>query len=79
LKEGDRYTKIVEWSEKDRAYMGSAPGLLYGGCHGADERHVFDELCQIVDEAIAIYRPDDRPLPPAPAGRDLADKFDRLA
>jgi hypothetical protein len=22
----------------------------YGGCHGADERRVFSELCEIVDE-----------------------------
>ena len=56
-----------------------AGGLLYGGCHGADERQVFAELCQIVDEAIAIYRQDGRPLPPATAGRDLANELDRLA
>ena len=33
-----RYVKIVEWSEEDQAYAGSAPGLLLGGCHGSDER-----------------------------------------
>ncbi len=69
----NRYVKIVEWSEEDQVYVGSAPGLISGGCHGSDERAVFDELCQIVDEAIALYRTDGKTLPPATAGRDLAN------
>ena len=60
-----RYAKIVEWSEEDRCYVGSAPGLIHGGCHGDDERKVFDEMCQIVEEAVALYQLDGRPLPPA--------------
>ena len=73
MKDNARYVKIVEWSEEDQCYVGSAPGLIYGGCHGDDERAVFDELCQIVDEAIALYREDGKPLPPATSGRDLAN------
>ena len=38
MKETARYVKIVEWSEKDRCYVGSCPGLFYGGCHGQDEQ-----------------------------------------
>ena len=79
MKESARYVKIVEWSEEDQAYVGSAPGLIFGGCHGDDERAVFDELCTIVDEAIALYREDGRPLPPATSGRDLANKLDPVA
>ena len=75
MKQSDRYVKIVEWSEEDQVYVGSAPGLIFGGCHGSDERAVFDELCQIVDEAVALYRADGKPLPPATAGRDLANKL----
>ena len=60
-----RYAKIVEWSEEDQCYVGSAPGLIYGGCHGADEKVVFDELCQIVEEAIVLYRNEGKSLPPA--------------
>ena len=78
MKQSDRYVKIVEWSEEDQVYVGSAPGLILGGCHGDDEREVFDELCRIVDEAIALYRADDKPLPPSTAGRDLANKLDRV-
>ena len=70
-----RYAKIVEWSEEDQCYVGSAPGLIYGGCHGPDERKVFDQLCQIVDSAIALYGADGKPLPPATSGRDLANRL----
>ncbi|MEQ1672398.1 MAG: hypothetical protein ABL893_16215 [Hyphomicrobium sp.] len=54
-------------------YIGSAPGPLLGGCHGSDERAVFDELCQVVDEAIALYHADNKPLPPGTPGHDLAN------
>ena len=43
-----------------------------GGCHGDVERQVFDELCQIVEKAIDLYRQDGKPLPPPTAGRDLS-------
>jgi predicted RNase H-like HicB family nuclease len=78
MKQSDRYVKIVEWSEDDGCYVGSSPGLVYGGCHGPDERKVFDELCRIVDEAIALYEADGRPLPPPTAGQDLANKLQRV-
>ena len=58
-----RYAKIVEWSEEDNCYVGSAPGLIDGGCHGVDERAVFAELCEIVEEAVALYQADGKPLP----------------
>ena len=64
MKDSARYAKVVEWSEDDQCYVGSAPGLVYGGCHGGDERQVFAELCRIVDEVIELYRVDAKPLPP---------------
>ena len=78
MKDSARYVKIVEWSEDDQCYVGSAPGLIYGGCHGDDERKVFKELCEIVDEAIELYRVDGKPLPPATSGHDLANKLEAL-
>ncbi len=71
--------RIVEWSEEDQCYVGSAPGLMLGGCHGADERAVFDELCRIVDETIALYLEEGKPLPPATAGRDCANRLQEPA
>ena len=58
MKRSARYAKIVEWSDEDGCYVGSAPGLVLGGCHGDNEKEVFAELCQIVEEAIEIYEKD---------------------
>lgn len=79
MRDSARYAKVVEWSEEDQCYVGSAPGLVYGGCHGDDERQVFAELCQIVDEAIHLYQVDGKPLPPATSGCDIANRLEALA
>lgn len=75
MNDSARYAKIVAWSEADQCYVGSAPGLIYGGCHGDDEQQVFAELCQVVDEAIELYRLDGKPLPPPTSGPDFANKL----
>lgn len=75
MKDSARYAKIVEWSEEDRCFVGSAPGLVYGGCHGDTEKQVFDDLCEIVDEIIELYRQDGKPLPAATSGRDFANRM----
>lgn len=79
MKESARYAKIVEWSEEDQCFVGSSPGLIYGGCHGADEKAVFGELCQVVEETIALYHQDRKPLPPSTSGRDYANKMQSVA
>jgi predicted RNase H-like HicB family nuclease len=79
MKDSARYAKIVEWSDDDQCYVGSAPGLILGGCHGPDEKEVFAELLEIVEEAIALYRADGKPLPPPTAGRDFANKMQDVA
>jgi len=79
VKDSARYAKVIEWSEEDRCYIGSAPGLIIGGCHGNDEVEVFRELCQIVEEAVRLYRRDGKPLPPATAGRNLAKAISDVA
>jgi len=61
MKYSDRYLKIVEWSEMDQCYVGGAPGLIYGGCHGKNEAEVYKELCEIVEENIALYKADHKP------------------
>ena len=75
MTESMRYVKIVEWSEEDQCFVGSAPGLLLGGCHGPNEKQVFNELCDIVEEAIQLYHQDGKPLPPPTAGHDLANRI----
>lgn len=68
MSKGDKYTKLVEWSDEDGCFIGRCPELLYGGCHGNDPRAVFDELCQIVEEMVVLYEEDGKPLP-APLSR----------
>lgn len=75
MSESTRYVKIIEWSEEDQCFVGSCPGLFYGGCHGSVEKQVFDELCDIVEEIIEIYKHDGKPLPPATSGKDYANKM----
>ena len=79
MKDSARYVKIVEWSDDDGCYVGSCPGLLYGGCHGQDERQVFEELCRIVEETVDLYHKDGKPLPPPTSGRDLANTLQDVA
>ncbi len=79
MRDSAKYVKIVEWSDEDQCYLGSAPGLVYGGCHGDDEKVVLEELCQIVEEAIALYRKDGKPLPSPTSGRDSANKPQTVA
>ena len=79
MKDSARYAKIVEWSDEDECYVGSAPGLILGGCHGADERSVFAELCQIVEEAIELYRAEGKALPPPTSGQDFANRIQGAA
>ena len=73
MKDSARYAKIVQWSEEDQVYIGTIPGLIYGGCHGDDEAQVFAELCEIAEEIVEMIRADGKELPPPTIGRALAD------
>jgi predicted RNase H-like HicB family nuclease len=73
MKQSARYVKIVEWSDADQCFVGSCPGLFYGGCHGDNEVAVFEQLCAAVDEVIDLYTRDGKPLPPPTSGRDFAN------
>lgn len=79
MKESAMHAKIVEWSEDDKCFAGSAPGLVFGGCHGTDELTVFNQLCQVVEDAVAIYRRDGKTRPPSTAGRAFANKMQAIA
>jgi len=52
------YQKIVYWSDEDGCYVGQCPALFFGGVHGSDELVVYSELCQVVDQHLAILRAD---------------------
>jgi len=75
----DKYVKIVEWSEEDHCFIGSCPELFYGGCHGTDARSVFDELCRIVAEQLALYEQEGREIPAPLSGRDFVNAMQGVA
>ena len=56
MNESARYVKIVEWSDEDHCFVGQCPGIIGPCCHGTDETQVYEELCQIVDEWIDIWK-----------------------
>lgn len=73
------YAKVVEWSEDDNCYVGSCPGLFYGGCHGEDEEAVFAERCRIVEETIEHFTEVGKPLPSPTASKDYANRMLEVA
>lgn len=79
MSKGDRYVKLVEWSEENGCFIGSCPELFYGGCHGTDAKSVFSELCEIIEETVQLYERDAKPLPDPMAGREFINAMQRIA
>ena len=75
MKTSDRYLKIVEWSDEDRCYVGRCPELMLGGVHGKNEKQVFAELCEVIDEWVAKAKSDNEELPEGMAGKQYSGKF----
>jgi predicted HicB family RNase H-like nuclease len=69
------YIKVVEWSEEDGCYVGSAPPLVGRCCHGDTEAEVFAQLAVIVDDLIETYNRRGLALPEADAGKEFSGKF----
>lgn len=70
-----RYSLLVEWSDEDQIWIGRCPELFLGGVHGSDRAKVYAELCEAVDEHIAIAKADGTALPEALAGKSFSGKF----
>jgi predicted HicB family RNase H-like nuclease len=69
------YLKIVGWSSADGCFVGRAPGLFFGGCHGDDERKVYLELCDTVEEHLEDLLSRNEALPEPTAGKRYSGKF----
>lgn len=70
-----RYMKIVEWSDEDGCFVGSAPPLIGPCCHGKNEARVYAELCEIVEEWIALLEGDGATLPEPLPAKKFSGKF----
>lgn len=69
------YIKIVEWSDEDRCFIGSAPPLIGPCCHGKKEEDVYWQLRGIVEEWVAVYNNEGKKLPEPSAGKEYSGKF----
>ena len=76
---GADYLKIVEWSDEDGCFVGSAPPLVGPSCHGADPVEVYREISEIVEEHLQIREEDGLPIPPATARKEYSGKFNLRA
>lgn len=70
-----RYTKIVEWSDEDRCFVGRCPELMLGGVHGDNEAKVYAELCAAVEEMIELIYADKQELPPPLNKKQFSGRF----
>jgi predicted RNase H-like HicB family nuclease len=71
MKKSDQYHKRVEWSEEDGAYIGKCPDLITG-IHGNDPKKVYADLCEVIEDVIAHFEAEGRPLP-APKVRPMQE------
>jgi len=79
MAKGDRYVKVVEWSDEDKCFVGTCPQLMYGGSYGDDATKVFVELCEMVEEAIETLEEAGKPLPQPLALHSLGSVLQRIA
>jgi predicted HicB family RNase H-like nuclease len=75
MKPEKAYMKVVEWSEADGCYVGSAPPLVGQCCHGATEEEVYRQLAVIVPDVLQTYAEMGFALPEASAGREFNGKI----
>ena len=70
-----RYAKFVEWSDKDKCFIGRCPELMLGGVHGNDEAKVYTELCAAVEEMVELIHADGDEMPEALDAKKFSGKF----
>jgi predicted RNase H-like HicB family nuclease len=70
-----RDLKLVEWSDKDGCFVGSAPPIIGPCCHGRTEAEVMAQLSTIVEEWVVTLLADGHPLPAGTAGKTYSGQF----
>ena len=70
-----RYVKLVEWSEEDDCFVGSAPPLIGQCCHGSTEAEVIAQLSIIVEDWVGRLLKEGKPLPDSMKRRKFSGRF----
>jgi predicted RNase H-like HicB family nuclease len=79
MNDSANYIKLVEWSPEDQCFVGQCPGIVGPCCHGPDGARVYAELCEIVEEWIAIMKSDGTSLPPPTIGKNVSERLLEIA
>lgn len=77
--EGRAVVRFSEREDVEPLWQDVQAGIIRSVSVGYAVRQVFAELCEIVEEAIALRGADNRPLPPATSGRDFANRMQHVA
>jgi len=70
-----RYLKVIEWSDEDNCFIGSAPPIIGQACHGKTETEVLKQLNTIVEELVETLIRDGHPLPSPNSKKRYSGKF----
>jgi len=70
-----RFPRLIEWSDDDGCFVGSAPPLVGQCCHGKTEADVATQLAVIVDDLMQDVLDGKMPLPKGEAGKTYSGKF----
>ncbi len=70
-----RFPRLIEWSNEDGAFVGSAPPLVGQCCHGKTEVDVATQLATIVDDLVQDVLDGKMPAPKVEAGKTYSGKF----
>lgn len=70
-----RFPRLIEWSDDDGCFVGSAPPLVGQCCHGKTEADVATQLAVIVANLMQDVLDGKMPLPKGEAGKTYSGKF----
>lgn len=70
-----RYPRLIEWSDEDGCYVGSAPPLAGQCCHGKTEADVATQLAAIVDDLVQDVIDGKMPEPAGATAKNYSGKF----
>lgn len=70
-----RYPRLIEWSQEDKCYVGSAPPLVGHCCHGATEAEVAAQLAIIVADLSEDLLDGKREAPKELVAKKYSGKF----
>ena len=70
-----RYPRVIEWSEEDSCFVGSAPPLVGQCCHGGTEAEGAKQLATIIGDLIEDVIDGKLPAPKSPPAKTFSGTF----